>query len=76
MISPIDSPVDKVDYYKIYANVDILVMQALFVMKFSQYTLKIMQITIMFKLFSNLIPIQKNQPPNLNNGFIEPPCMR
>ena len=29
---------DKVDYYKIYANIDILATQALFVMKFSPYT--------------------------------------
>ena len=28
----------------------------------------------MFKLFSNLIPLRKNLPPNLNKGFIEPPC--
>ena len=75
MISPIDSPVDKVDYYEIYANIDILATQALFVMKFSPYTLKITQITIMLKLFSNLIPIQKNLPPNLNEGFIEQPCI-
>ena len=51
MISPIDSPVDNVDYYEIYANIDIVAMQALFVVKFSPYTLKIMQITIMLKLF-------------------------
>ena len=49
-------------------------MQALFVIKFSPFTLKITQITIMFKLFSNLILIWKNQPPNLNTGLIEPPC--
>ena len=36
---------DKVDY----ANIDILATQAVFVMKFVSYTLKIMQITIMFK---------------------------
>ena len=62
------------DFSKIYANIDILAMQALFVMNFSPYTLKIMQITIMFKLFSNLIPMRTNLPPNLNKGFIEPPC--
>ena len=33
-----------------------------------------MQITIMFKLFSNLIPIRKNLSLNLNKGFIELPC--
>ena len=47
-------PVDKVDFFEIYSNyINILAMQALFVMKFSPYTLKITQITIMFKLFSN-----------------------
>ena len=75
MISPIDSPVDKVDYYEIYSNRDILAMQALFEMKFLPYILKIMQITIMFELYSNLIPIRKNLPPNLNKGIIEPPCI-
>ena len=66
---------DKVDYYEIYANIDIdiLTTQALFVMKFLPYTLKITQITIMFKIFSNPIQIRKNLPPNLNQGFIEPP---
>ena len=48
MISPIDSPVDKVDYYEIYANIDILVTQAL---KYLPHTLKITQNTIMFKVF-------------------------
>ena len=66
---------DKVDYYETYANIDILATQALFVMQFSPYSLKITQITIMFKLFSNLIPIWKNLPSNLNKDFIEPPCM-
>ena len=28
----------------------------------------------MFELFSNLIPILKDLPPNLNKGFIEPHC--
>ena len=74
MISPVDSPMDKVDYYEIYANINILATQALLVMKFSPYTLKIMQIAVMFKLFSNLIPILKNLLPNLNKGFVEPPC--
>ena len=44
-------------------------------MEFSPYTNKITQITILFELFSNLIPIWKNLPPNLNKDFIEPPCM-
>ena len=74
MISPVDSPMDKVDYYEIYANINILATQALLVMKFSPNTLKIMQIAVMFELFSNLIPIWKNLLPNLNKGFIEPPC--
>ena len=30
---------------------------------------------IRFELFSNLIPIRENLPPNLNKGFIEPPYM-
>ena len=34
-----------------------------------------MQITVVFKLFSNLIPIWKTLPPNLNKGFIEPSCI-
>ena len=46
---------DKVDFYKFYANIDILATQALFVMKFSPYALKMTPITIIFKLFSNLI---------------------
>ena len=41
MISPIDSSVDKVDYYVVCANIDILAMQALFVMEFAPYTDKI-----------------------------------
>ena len=41
MISPIDSRVDKVDYYKVYANIEILATQALFVVEFSPYTVKI-----------------------------------
>ena len=66
---------DKVDFSEIYANIDILATQAMFAMKFSSYTLKITQITIVFKLLSNFIPIGKNLPPNLNKVFIEPPCM-
>ena len=62
-------PVDKVDFYEIYANIDILATQVLFLINFLPYTLKITQITIMLKLFSNLIPIRKNLPPNLNKGF-------
>ena len=41
MISPIDSSVDKVDYYEVCANIDILATQALFVMEFSSYTVKV-----------------------------------
>ena len=41
MISPMDSLVDKVDYYEVCANIDILAMQALFVMEFLPYTVKI-----------------------------------
>ena len=41
MISPIDSRVDKVDYYEVCANIDILATQALFVMEFSPYTVKV-----------------------------------
>ena len=29
---------------------------------------------ILFEVFSKLIPIRKNLPPNLNKCFIEPPC--
>ena len=46
-------------------------MQALFEMEFSLYKVKITLVTIIFELFSNLIPIQKNVPPILNKGFIE-----
>ena len=60
---------DKVDYYEIYANIDILVTQALFVVKFSPYTLKIMQITIMFKLFLKSYSNTENLPQNLNKVF-------
>ena len=67
---PYNFPVDKVDFSEIYANVDISATQALFVMKFSPYTLKIKQIAIKFKSFSNLIPIRKNLPPNLNIDLI------
>ena len=74
MISPIDSLRGQSGFSEIYANIDILAAQPLFVMKFSPFTLKITQIAIMFKLFSNLIPIRENLPPNLNKGFIEPPC--
>ena len=74
MISPMDSLVDKVDYYKFYANIDILVTRALFVMEFFTYTVKITWITIIFELFSKLIPIWKNLPPNLSKGFIERHC--
>ena len=56
-----------------YANIDILAAQALFVIEFSPYTLKITQIAIILEYFLNLIPIRKNLPPNLK-GFIEPPC--
>ena len=41
MISPIDPHVDKVDYYVVCANIDILSTQALFVMKFLPYAVKI-----------------------------------
>ena len=55
--------VDKVNYYFIYANISILVTEALFVMKFSPYTEKITEIMILVELFSNLIPTRKNLPP-------------
>ena len=74
MISPIDSLVDKVDYYEVCANIDILATQTLFVMEFYPYKVKITLITLIFELFSNLIPRRKNRPPNLNKGFIQPPC--
>ena len=39
MISPIDPLVDKVDYYVVCANIDILAMQSLTAfMEFSSYT--------------------------------------
>ena len=75
MFSPIDPRLDKVDYYEVCAGIDILAKQELFVMEFSPYTVKITQITMILELFSNLIPMRKNQPPNLNKGFIEPPCI-
>ena len=52
--------VDKVNYYEINANINILITQARFVMEFSPYTLKITQITILFEIFSNLQYIVKN----------------
>ena len=73
MISPIDSPRGQSGFFRDLCNISILATLALFVVKFSPYTLKIMQITIVFKLLSNLIPILKKVPPNLNKGFIEPP---
>ena len=66
---------DKVDFYEICANTDILATQSLFVMEFSPYILKIAYITINYELFSNLNSIRKNLPPNLNKGFIEPHCI-
>ena len=63
MISPIDSPLpDKMDNYEIYANIDILATQAMFVMKVSPYTLKITQTTILLELFLDLIKIQGKVP--------------
>ena len=41
MISPMDQPVNKVDYYIVCANISILATQSLFVMEFSPYTVKI-----------------------------------
>ena len=40
MISLIDSRVDKVDYYEICANIDIVATQALFVMEFLPCTVR------------------------------------
>ena len=40
MISPTDFRVDKVNYYKVSTNMNILATQALFVMEFSPYTVK------------------------------------
>ena len=65
------------DFSEIYANIDILaaqLTQALYVTILLPHTLKITQINIMFKSFSNLIPIWQNLPPKLNKGFIGPPC--
>ena len=75
MISPMVLPVDKVKYYVICTNIRILATQGLFVMKFSPYTDKKRYIMILFKSFPNLLPILKNLHPNLNKGFIEPPCI-
>ena len=41
MINPIDSRVDKVDYYEVCANIDFLTTQALFVIEFLPYADKI-----------------------------------
>ena len=41
MIIPIDPRVDKVEYDVVWANINILATQALFVMEFSPYTVKI-----------------------------------
>ena len=60
MISPIDSPVDKVDYYEIYANIDILATQALFVMKFTPYTLKICKLLSCLKIFKSYSNTEKS----------------
>ena len=75
MISPMGLPVDKVNYHIVCKNIHILATRALFVMKFSPYTDKVTYIMISFELFSNLIPIRKILPLNLNKGFIEPPCI-
>ena len=58
MISPIDSPHGQSGFSESYANIDVLATQVLFVMKISPYALKITQITIMFRLFTNLISIR------------------
>ena len=34
-----------------------------------------MQITIMFNYFQISLQYGKNLPPNLNKGFVEPPCI-
>ena len=68
MINPIDSRVDKVDNYKVCANIDFLTTQALFVIEFLPYA----DTTFLYNLY--LIPIRKNLNPNLSKGFIELPC--
>ena len=73
-ISPIDSPVDKVDCYEIYANIDILATQVLLVMKFLPHTLKITH-TIMCKIIFKSYSNTENLPQDLNKGFLEPPYM-
>ena len=50
MISHIDSTVDKVDYYVVRENGDILATQALFVIEFSPYTVQITSINIITEL--------------------------
>ena len=53
MMSPIDSARGKSGFFfDIYANIDILATKALFVMKFSPYTLKITHKTIACNLCS------------------------
>ena len=64
--------VDEVDYHMVCPNIDILAMQALFVMEFSPSSTH--NITIISQLFSNLIPVLTNLNQNLE-GFIEPPCI-
>ena len=62
MASLTDSPCGQSGLYKIYANVNILATQALFVMKFSPYSLKITQITIILNYYQMLFQYGKNLP--------------
>ena len=71
MVSPIDPRVDKVDYYEMCANIDILSTQALFETIYSQDIIDNYEFCNIFKS----IPIQKILPLNLNKGFIEPTCI-
>ena len=62
---------DKMYYYEVSASH--LATQALFVMEFSPHN-KGNTDKDHFELFSNLIQIWTNLPPNLSKGFIEPHC--
>ena len=75
MIGPIDSRVNKLNYHKACANIDILATQALFVMEFfkiicSHDKRKLLSFLNYFKSHS----ITENLPPNFNIDLIEPYC--
>ena len=75
MISSIDSPRGQSAFFRDLGKYRYLSNASTVCDEIFTNTLKTTQITIKFKSFSHLIPIRKNLPPNLNKGFIEPPCI-